>query len=298
MKTTDRFDAVETTGNYSGVPTKIKDHPLRYKVVNMTPPFAERLVAKLHPKQRRPKPRKIAMFSAEMEADRWRLSPQPIIIDEDGFVCDGQNRLFAVLKSRKVVPMVICYGAPRGSAVTYDTGTPRTVNDAAGFAGIEVPHNQASGVARRMAAGLNSAVSTYTTQQVLDFTSSYADGISFSFSKFGGSGRASGILTASTRAVIARAYYSGNRERLKLFGDFLVTGLPDSAKTDAAVITLRNWLMSLDKAGHASRANRKDAYAYTEHALANFLKGSRVSQLVYPSEEQFPLPDLRRFDAA
>lgn len=138
------------SGRFSHVQMDVKDHGLRYRVVNMTPPLAEQLLEKSHPRQRPAKPRKIAVFASDMAAGRWMLNGEPIIVDEDGYTCNGRNRLLAVLKSQATVRMVICYGAPRASVVTMDTGTSRNVNDAAHFLGRALPGQAYAGVARQM----------------------------------------------------------------------------------------------------------------------------------------------------
>lgn len=280
------------------VPMELKTS-VRFHTVNMTPGLAAQLLERVHPNQRPEKPQRINKYAAEMASGRWWLNcADPAVVDEDGWLTNGRNRCKACLKAGVAVPMVICYGAPKKANVVYDTGAGRNVNDAACFAGAPLDNKQFSSVARRMAAGMRNK-DELSIQQVLDYLKTYEDGIRFSFQKFApAAGR--GLMVASTRAVIARAYYTVNRERLAKFAEFLITGLPDDPKRDSAVITLRNWLLESSipdkRRSQGGRFDRKLTYKYTEHALFNFLKGLRITQLLEIAEEQFPLPDLELYN--
>lgn len=102
---------------------------------------------------------------------------------------------------------------------------------------------------------------------------------------------------ATTRAVIARAYYSAKRERLRQFGDHLATGMIESQRTDGAVVLLRNWLLQTSKGreGQTSKATRQKTYLVTEYVLEAFLESRRIVQLNEVGEEKFPLPDLKNY---
>lgn len=292
-----QLDPVQLDGRFSHVNTEILAHWLRYEVVMMTPPLAERLLGKLHPNQRSAKPAKIETFMADMKAGRWRLNPHPVIIDEDGWLCDGLNRLTACVRCLCAVPMVLCYGAPRTSMVVYDTGTCRNVNDAARVDGKPLSHPSAAGVVRAMAASVGGKCNL-SVQQIMDWASTYRAGIGYAFERRGEEKVMPGLFTACTRAVLARAYYSAARTRLDAFAEQLATGLVDSKKTDSAVIMIRNWLLTAAKGREAqtSKATRKQTYLLTEFVLSEYLESRRPAQLMEVFEEQFPLPDLEAFD--
>ena len=287
-------DPIEITGRFSGIETVIRDHGMRFEAIMLTPPLAELLLTKLHPQQRPIKEFKVATFMADMKAGRWWLNPQPLIVDEDGFVCNGRNRLTACVRARVAVPMWICYGASRKATRIYDTGTLRSVADAAAIDGKPMPHSGYPGVVRAMAGSI-AGKSNLSVQEVLDWASTYGEGIDFAFARRGTEKPMTGVMTAMTRAVLARAYYSAPRERLTSFAEQLATGLIDSKKSDSAVILLRNWLINaaVSGGGQGSRAARKQTYGLTEFALSEYLESRRPTQLLCVSSEQFPLPDLK-----
>ncbi len=301
-----RADPVETGGRFSGMGGPVPEHGLRWKVLYMTPPLAERLLEKLHPNQRNPKAAKIQMYAADMASDRWRLWPDPIVIDEDGYLSNGSNRLRAVLKAREaiaagaLVPMVICYGAPRQSIVVADTGTSRNVRDAAQILGRPVS-TEAAAVARRMLAGMQTHKIVLSTQQVLDAIDTYREAIDFTFTAVGrlrGGQQGVGIINASSRAACSRAWYTKDKARILQFLKTLVSGLPDDPKGDMAAIMYRNWMLDgrrikdrKTNKGGTIHFDPRLAYALCETALGAFLDRKQITSLIEPTQELFPIPD-------
>lgn len=264
---------------------------MQFKLVNMRPELAEQFLAKLHPKQRRPKPRKVDLYAADMAAGEWRLTHQAIGVDTGGWTMDGQNRLRAVIKAGVVVPMWVCYNVPDDGAMeNTDTGANRNVNDAAKVRGLDFSNKSYASVARRMADGMKGANrSKLSIEACLDFISDHEDGLKFCFEAL--SSNVKGVTQASVRAVVARAYYSKPKKRLLAFGQMLVDGLIDDRNTDSAVITLRNWLLEPYAPGRAQKRHSATfVYGVAEQCLDAFLKKQRVFKLEPAERELFLLP--------
>lgn len=85
-------------------------------------------------RQRNPKERAIQKYAADMKAGKWYLTHQGIAFDEAGNLLDGQNRLWAVVRSEKSVWMSVTTGVPAvegGSAMdVIDGGAVRSIADA------------------------------------------------------------------------------------------------------------------------------------------------------------------------
>ena len=87
--------------------------------------------------------------------------------------------------------------------------------------------------------------------------------------------RFKGIATADTRAVMARAWYSADRERVAAFCKVLVGGMAQREADRPAVLL---WQFLLGRTG-GSRAYRLERYAKTERALLAYLKNQPITRL-------------------
>lgn len=280
---------------------KILQTKMRFQVVMMTPEFAQQLLDKNHPDNRKPKKGKIATMRRDMLGEMggvWYLTHNGVAVDEDGYLVDGQNRLAACVQAGVEVPMVLVTNVPRKSMQGVDCGTNRNVADAAKIAGAELPHGGCgfAAIARRMFFGGGSKV-YMSTPQILAFIAEHRKALDFAFSALGTT-PIKGITQAPVLAVIARAYYvRGARTRVKEFAEVLKTGLPEHPKQDGAAIQLRNWLLTkLTSRGIRVTAPANVVYAKTESALKYFLEGYNPEKLYGTSKELFPIPqDLQAF---
>ena len=273
------------------VPTTMKFH-----VVEMTPEDAQRFLDKNHPNNRKPKPGKIVQYRRDMEADNWPLTHQAVAQDEDGFLIDGQNRLSAVVQAGVPVVMLLCTGVPRRAMIGADCGTVRGVADAARIIGEPFAHGESSygAVARRMAVGVEKGRNSLSIPETLEFCHAHKKAIEFAFEVFGFK-KKRGITQAPVLAAVARAYYRrGCRDRLKEFGEVMLSGLCGNVKNDSAAIRLRNWLMENTTGGRRRSEGmypaQKIVYAKAQLALHHFLECRSLEALRETSEELFPIP--------
>lgn len=108
------------------------------KKILITPDKAMELLKKNEAKNRRPKPGKIARYATDMKEGRWKCSTwEPIKIAEDGSLIDGQNRLYAVVKSGASILFHAAFNVPKDVFDVLDTGTPRNASDVFTIAGIK-----------------------------------------------------------------------------------------------------------------------------------------------------------------
>jgi hypothetical protein len=71
----------------------------------------------------------VRRFARDMQAGRWLLNGEPIIVDDAGQVLDGQHRLHAVVMAGVAVDMLVVSGVPASAMPTIDTGSARTYRD-------------------------------------------------------------------------------------------------------------------------------------------------------------------------
>lgn len=111
--------------------------PIEYKQgVLVTPSLAKKWLAKNTDENRNPKRSKIPMFVRDMKAGEWDSETgETLKFDEDGWLLDGQNRLYAVIAYGRPVKFDIATGLKRKTMRVLDTGSARTASDALKISG-------------------------------------------------------------------------------------------------------------------------------------------------------------------
>lgn len=114
---------------------------LQSAVTTITPKWAQAVLEKLMEsqtegtfRQRAARERAIHRYAQDMKAGKWILTHQGIAFDDKDRLIDGQNRLWAVVRSNCEVPMVVTTGIPHNGKLTamdvIDGGSPRTMAQA------------------------------------------------------------------------------------------------------------------------------------------------------------------------
>lgn len=70
---------------------------------------------------------RVRNYAADMRNGAWLVNGEPIIMDDNAVVIDGQHRLHAVIQSGATVAFLIVEGVPRERARTIDQGLSRTI---------------------------------------------------------------------------------------------------------------------------------------------------------------------------
>lgn len=109
------------------------------KVVTITPAYARELLG------RNTQNRKISRTNYKtlvraMVRDEWKLNGEAIKVDENGFILDGQHRLYACIEADKAFETLIVEGLPSDTQDTMDTGKSRSVADVLEIRGEKNTH--------------------------------------------------------------------------------------------------------------------------------------------------------------
>jgi hypothetical protein len=149
--------------------------------VVMTPGDAEKLlIASLGTRQRTIRDDRVRKLAHAIRDGQWRLTHQPIAIDPDGHVIDGQHRLTAIASAGVDVPILIARDVDPATFGVMDTGASRSPADALKIAG-HVSVNQLAAAARYLIAyeavagttnSLHAMCRTFTTQDILNVADS------------------------------------------------------------------------------------------------------------------------------
>ena len=101
---------------------------LRSRTVDLDPTLAQRLLDS----QSHNRPIKrflVERLSRDIQDGRWQLNAQPILIDSEGHLGDGQHRCLAIIKAEATVPVVVTFGIAPTAFATLDSGRSRSPTD-------------------------------------------------------------------------------------------------------------------------------------------------------------------------
>jgi hypothetical protein len=282
----------EDTGRPEGVTAKwvTFDAHSATKVLDAFETFADE-----HPElrmNRRVNQAHVAKLATDMKNGHWRRNHQGLAFDKNGILIDGQHRLWATIEADVRITFFCMYGLDRDAQLTIDLGKPRTTVDVAVIAGLTDVKTLHIGIVKAMIRGSASTPPVLTRVEEVGKLGEYQKALEFTMSMFP-SNRMVGIMRAPVLAVIARAFYTGDHEKIRRFVEVLKTGQRSGDETEAVIVALRNYLL-LNK-GIGSTVSL-EVYIKTARALQAYLKGERIRTL-YASkgrEEPFPLPTLKK----
>lgn len=98
------------------------------EVVTITPALAKTILHR-NPDNRKIKPLKLATYKADLEAGRWVLNGEAVVISKGGLLNDGQHRLTAVADTGVAMKALVVFGVSRASRLTLDQGADRKLAD-------------------------------------------------------------------------------------------------------------------------------------------------------------------------
>jgi hypothetical protein len=119
---------------------------MKFETKFISPHMAEALLA-TNPINRSANLDRVLFYESEMNAGKWTMNGQGIIVSTTGKLIDGQKRLFAIIRHGKPVEMLIISDVAEEAFRTIDSGQPRQVADTLGIMGIPYPSVVAAGCA-------------------------------------------------------------------------------------------------------------------------------------------------------
>lgn len=93
-------------------------------VETVTPDDASALLRSMK-SNRRPMPSHVEFLASQIEAGKWGLNGQTLIVSRDGALLDGQHRCLAVLRAKRAIRTVVVRGVDPDQFATMDTGVVR-----------------------------------------------------------------------------------------------------------------------------------------------------------------------------
>lgn len=98
------------------------------EVVTVTPEIARHLLS-VNAGNRRVISSHVARMASDMRDGLWVLNGESIKVSRDGRLCDGQNRLHAVVLADTSIDTVVTFGIDHDTRFTTDQGVAKTVGD-------------------------------------------------------------------------------------------------------------------------------------------------------------------------
>ena len=257
-------------------------------VIDLTPEIASDWLNHANTHNRDLMDSHVDYLAGEMKAGRWRLTHQGIAFSDNRVLLDGQHRLWAVIMAGVTVPMRVFVNEPPETMEVVDTGQRRSNDQILSLAGGlgEVTKAELATL-RAMIAGFGRHQKRSPGAE-RDLLIKHRDAIRFAREHLTRTGKFRGIATATTHAVIARAWYSCDRDQLRHFADVLRCGVA-KGENDQPILLLFQFLIS-SHMGRRSGPYERECYGKTERALAAFLKNESLAKLYATPKELFPLP--------
>jgi hypothetical protein len=98
---------------------------ITHEVLDLTPELAHELLRQVPHHQRKLTKNHVTRLAEAMLNGRFMFTPQPLIVDSNGALVDGQHRCQAVVESGITVPVVLTRGADPEVFALIDTGKAR-----------------------------------------------------------------------------------------------------------------------------------------------------------------------------
>lgn len=108
----------------------IPTHTPTFAVAAITPELARQWLAECNVHNRSVRDDVVDAYARDMASGAWQLTGEAIKFAPDGALLDGQHRLAAIIKSGRVVTMLVVRGIAASSQFVMDTGAKRTASDA------------------------------------------------------------------------------------------------------------------------------------------------------------------------
>lgn len=258
---------------------------MNYNREHVTVEKAKKFLSR-NPSNRNLKPTKVAQYAKAMTAGEWKETHQGIALNCDGSLKDGQHRLQAIVESGCPQWLWVCRGLTDEAMTEVDTGASRSVADAMRVLGHSVTlRDVATGRAMMMSVTMDGGASAPSRAERIAFVLRHAEAIAFAApmeKSIGGN--------ATARAVVARAWYTRDRERLAEFMEILQSGIARSDEDQAAIafaraVSQRNIMTT------KSARDRVTAYRKTCSCVLAFLERRQLTKIYECSIDPFPIPE-------
>jgi hypothetical protein len=116
---------------------------MKCKIITLTPELAKWYLNK-NDTNRSLNTRQVSFYSSQMKNGEWKENGEPLIVDLDGQIKDGQHRLEACIRANHTFNIPVVYDVNPDVMDTIDTGKNRSLGDILKLNGITQPTKSSS----------------------------------------------------------------------------------------------------------------------------------------------------------
>lgn len=267
---------------------------VRTEVMFVTPQQAEQWLQH-NTNNRDVKQSVVNRLASDMLNGRWRFTHQGIAFNCDGTLLDGQHRLWAIFTSGKAQWMYVTFGLPKDSVLGIDEHVKRTASDCLQIVQGKKDYNvkKAMATALYLMGKCGVITNSYKSRQLqIETLNKHEEAIGWALGQLDSTAR--GLCRASLSGVIARAYYSQDRDRLAYFCRVLLdVSASVNLSADQPIFKLRDFMLQGAACGGSGLS---ESYRKCEYALVAWFNGRQLQQLREATEELFLLPGEKLVD--
>lgn len=236
---------------------------------------------------------RVLAYAEQMLTGRWKVTHQGIAFDENNHLTDGQHRLNAIIEAAKrnqsiTIEMWVYYGLPQADMIAVDKHRPRSEQNSLYISGLDVTrHDVVTARAMRgfgSPGGIVAIGNRMSGEELATYIAMHREAITFTNHLLQRNYK--GVSSGPIRALIGRAWYTQDRERLTQFISVLYSGMVEDPKADEGAIRLRNWMQDIPM----TVRNATVVYKRATSALKAFLERRSLAALRETADEQFPIP--------
>jgi hypothetical protein len=236
---------------------------------------------------------RVDKYGRAMSLGDWGLTGQPIIIDRNGNLMDGQHRLMAVVDTGISVWFLVVRGVDPELMPLVDKGLARTAGDAFAWAGVPNSNMVAAAIRQFLALiyGTGSrdshALNTITDQEMLDAFAEHEAFITWAAPI--ATSVAKSIKLSASQYLAAMLWLSLNEckpETIQEFSDQIVTGA--NLGEGSPILAFRNWALNIKV---TKRRLRKDEILIAVVKTWNEVAEGRRRKLMKVHHDEV-LPDI------
>jgi hypothetical protein len=257
--------------------------------VFVSPEMAYYWLSTANTKNRNLKPRAIDQYANDIKSGKWTLSR--IIFYQDGVLCDGQNRLAAVVQCGIPVAFDILIGAAYSEGVNIDMGVKRKQGDSLKLQGAEqwILSNNTIAMINYMVRMSKGNAMKLSHNQIKEYAEKNEEWIK-PIAEF--TGKKKSLTSAAYFASIALALRAGESliEIMEFHQSFITGEVFDRNKN--AVIRIREYCLENNHCwtGHYSC----DTGKLVQRAFKAYIDRQPLQKLYVPSDWVYPLPGINK----
>jgi len=228
--------------------------------MTITPELAKEWLETRNTNNRPLRKSKARQYARDIREGRWDVTHQGIAFDINGVILDGQQRLKGIALAGVPVKSFVGFNFSPKTIANIDQNTKRTICDSLVLGG---KHGK---VTSHGVATLNVMIGGFrgraelTPHEADEKMQMHREAVSFALDAVPSGRYYAGIGNSITRGVIARAFYSVDRQRIREFAEMLSTGIISSERL-MYIGQLRQYLQANQAPSATGNAEYRERYS-------------------------------------